>query len=117
MLTYAKVTDFHTGWFNFQEAEFNWTAKEINTVLNSFSFGYMISPLGGVLITKVGGADLFGIVIALSGVVTIVTPLIVHFGIPLFVCTRFLLGLLIVSRKLIEKNITTSPSLEEILML
>lgn len=61
----------------------------------------MLSPLGGLLATKIGGATLFGAGIAINGILSILTPYTIHLNTIFFIFVRLIEGIFQVSSRII----------------
>ncbi|KAK6627087.1 hypothetical protein RUM44_009564 [Polyplax serrata] len=77
-----------------QPAEFNWNSDVQGVVLSSFFYGYILTQLpGGYLAAIYGGKRLFGVGIAVTSLLTILTPLFTKYSLYLLVTLRVLEGL------------------------
>lgn len=57
----------------------------------------MMSPLGAFVSSKLGGATASGAGIALTGLFTVITPLIIKWNLVLYLVVRFMEGIFEVS--------------------
>ncbi|XP_068081205.1 vesicular glutamate transporter 1 [Anabrus simplex] len=74
--------------------EFPWDSEMQGLVLSSFFYGYIITQIpGGWLATQIGGKRLFGMGIAATAVLTILTPAFANTSLYLLVLARVLEGL------------------------
>ncbi len=60
--------------------------------MSLFSYGYILTPLGGFLATKYGGATMFGMGTALTGLLTVLSPALLRLNFWIFAVTRVLEG-------------------------
>ncbi|XP_065208302.1 sialin-like [Planococcus citri] len=58
------------------KAEFNWTPEQKSLILGSYSYGRLLSPIGGILATKLGGSTICSIGNLGMAVITLVSPLL-----------------------------------------
>ncbi|XP_065208291.1 vesicular glutamate transporter 3-like [Planococcus citri] len=72
--------------------EFKWNSQKKSLALSSFSFGYIFTVLGGMTATKYGGVTVFGAGVGLTGLITLFTPMLLHFDFKLFLLFRALEG-------------------------
>lgn len=79
--------------FNHQEPEFHWTSLERGVILSSFSWGLLFSPCGGLLATKFGGVKTFGLGICVTGLLTMVSPLLLKLNFFIYLVGRFMEGI------------------------
>ncbi|CAH0390009.1 unnamed protein product [Bemisia tabaci] len=74
--------------------EFNWDSKLRGLVLSSFFYGYICTQaLGGYLSRRFGGARLFGIGVAVSALLTLITPPLARLSVYFLILLRILQGL------------------------
>ncbi len=66
-------------------------------ILSSFSWGYLLSPVGGLLATKVGGSLVFSVGLAMTAFLTLVSPFFARLSIKAFVGVRVVEGVAEVS--------------------
>ncbi|XKL68363.1 hypothetical protein PGB90_003854 [Kerria lacca] len=76
-----------------REAEFKWSSIDKGLVLSSFSWGYLFSPVGGLLSAKYGGVKVFGVGILITGFLTFLTPVLVRLNIIVFIIGRVIEGM------------------------
>lgn len=74
-------------------AEFNWTSLEKGIILSSFSWGYVLAPVGVFVSSKVGAATCIGAGIGLTGLLTVLTPLVIEWNWIVFLIVRFMEGI------------------------
>lgn len=80
-----------------QDADYNWNSVEKGYILSAFSFGHCFTFLSGSVISKYGGANIFGAGIALTATLATLTPLFLNIHVFVFVLSRVLQGLFEVS--------------------
>ncbi|KAK5646079.1 hypothetical protein RI129_004543 [Pyrocoelia pectoralis] len=74
--------------------EFNWDSKTQGFVLSSFFYGYILTQLiGGWLATKFGGKQIFGIGIAVTAALTVITPFVAKQSFYLLIAVRVIEGI------------------------
>lgn len=56
-------------------------------------YGVLLSPLGGMLAKKYGGATIFGTSVAATGIVILMTPFLARQNMIIFISTRILKGI------------------------
>lgn len=71
----------------FQEAEFHWTSVEKGIILSSFSWGFLRSPVGGILAIKLFGFGMMG-----TAMLTILTPVLIRQHFMIYLVGRFMEG-------------------------
>ncbi|XP_028142913.1 sialin-like isoform X2 [Diabrotica virgifera virgifera] len=77
----------------FMKSDFNWDSKLQGYVLSSFFYGYVLTQIiGGYVASRIGGAKVFGIGIAVTSLLTIITPIAAKFNVYLFIVVRALEG-------------------------
>lgn len=74
-------------------AEFNWTSFEKGMILSSFSWGYVLAPVGAFVSSRVGPAVSFGAGIGLTGLSTVLTPFLIKWNLIVFLVVRFMEGI------------------------
>lgn len=79
-------------WIYPQKAELELDSKTIGFILSSFSYGFVLAPIGGLLAVKFGGVRIFGLGVLVAALLTILTKFLLRFGIPFLVLVRFLIG-------------------------
>ncbi len=75
-----------------QKPEFEWNSLEKGLILSSFSWGLMFSFLGGILSSKFGGSNIFGLGVAVTAMLTMLTPTLIRFNITIFIIARIAEG-------------------------
>ncbi|XP_023217902.1 sialin-like [Centruroides sculpturatus] len=76
------------------EGKFLWSPSIQGVILGAFYYGYICTPLlGGRLSEIVGAKWLLGTGILCTSILTLVTPLVAHWGIVAMVIVRVLIGL------------------------
>ncbi|KAF7264750.1 hypothetical protein GWI33_022482 [Rhynchophorus ferrugineus] len=74
--------------------EFDWSNELQGHILSSFFYGYMATQfIGGYLAVRIGGKTLFGLGVAVTSALTIVTPLLVNVSVYLLIAVRVIEGL------------------------
>ncbi|XP_031343540.1 vesicular glutamate transporter 1-like isoform X2 [Photinus pyralis] len=74
--------------------EFDWDSKVQGYVLSSFFYGYIVTQLaGGWLAAKFGGKHIFGMGIAVTGALTVITPVVAKQSASLLIAVRVIEGL------------------------
>ncbi len=63
-------------------------------LLSASSYGVLLSPLGGVLGSKYGGATTFGWIILVNAIGTVIVPLMLRIHVGLFIAQRVLDGVI-----------------------
>ncbi|KAH0533702.1 hypothetical protein KQX54_000787 [Cotesia glomerata] len=77
-----------------EEAEFNWDSKLQGLVLSSFFYGYISTQLlGGWLSARIGGKRVFGIGIAVTALLTLITPPLTRVSVYILVALRIIEGI------------------------
>ena len=77
---------------------FQWTHYEQSLVLTAYYWGKIITNFfGGVISDKVGGRNVFGYCLILSGIVTAISPLFASHNFWYMFIARFLIGVFGVS--------------------
>ncbi|XP_065208346.1 vesicular glutamate transporter 2-like [Planococcus citri] len=74
------------------KADFNWNSKEKGIILSTFSYGRLLSPIGGLLSGRFGGSTIYGIGILITASVTFFSPIFLYTHFNLFVATNVILG-------------------------
>lgn len=77
-------------YLNFQEAEFNWSPFEVGILLGIQGLLGIFGFIGGYLSCKYGGVKIFGGSICIQGIIALISPLVVRWGVPMFAITRML---------------------------
>lgn len=75
-----------------QVVEFKWDSQKKSLALSSFSFGYIFTVLGGMIAKKYGGVTVFGAGVGLTGLITLLTPMLLYSDFRLFLVSRALEG-------------------------
>lgn len=78
-------------------AEFEWSSKEKGVILSAFSWGYMTAPFGALAAAKFGGVKTFGAGIALTGLLTMLSPTLMNWSLEAYLVARILEGVFEVS--------------------
>lgn len=82
-----------------QTREFDWDSKMKGLLLSSFFYGYIITQIpGGWLAARVGGNRVFGIGIAVTAFLTLLTPLLTNVSVYLLLAVRIVEGIFEVSQ-------------------
>lgn len=75
-------------------AEFDWSPSIKGLILSSFFYGYIVTQLpAGYLAAKYGGRRIFGIGVAASSLLTILTPIFARTSLYLLLAARVMEGL------------------------
>ncbi|XKL68550.1 hypothetical protein PGB90_004041 [Kerria lacca] len=90
MTSSTNITDGNVTYT--QEPEFKWSSVNKGIILSSFSWGYFFSPLGGLLSSKYGGVNVFGVGILITSFLTFLTPILIRLNMILFIIGRMLEG-------------------------
>lgn len=78
----------------YQKADFDWDTKLQGLVLSSFFYGYICTQIfGGWLGARIGGSRVYGIGVASTALLTIVTPPLVNISVYLMIALRIVEGL------------------------
>ncbi len=92
--TFTNFIKFFLNFYHFiQEPEFKWTSKDKGFILSLFFYGYLFSPLGGLLSSKYGGTTIFGCGIGLTALLTILSPFLLRWNMYAYSVARVLEGL------------------------
>lgn len=74
--------------------EFDWDSSMQGWLLSSFFYGYILTQLpGGWLAARIGGNRVFGIGIAATAFLTLITPFLVNTSVYLFLAVRIIEGI------------------------
>ncbi|CAG0884828.1 unnamed protein product [Darwinula stevensoni] len=74
--------------------DFDWDSKMRGIILSSFFYGYIMTQIpGGYLSARLGGRLLFGLGIFMTGLFTLLTPLVARISVGLLITIRILEGL------------------------
>ncbi|XP_065208430.1 vesicular glutamate transporter 3-like [Planococcus citri] len=76
-----------------QAPEYNWDPTDIGLILSISFYGGLLSFTGGYIVTKLGAAFSFALLLMLTGLFTILQPLSLHYGLNSFLFCRFLFGI------------------------
>ncbi|EDS26086.1 sialin [Culex quinquefasciatus] len=72
---------------------YNWSSHDQSLILGAYFYGYLLTSLsGGVLAERFGGRNLVGFTLAVSALLTALTPLAANYGFWAIVANRVLLG-------------------------
>lgn len=77
---------------------FDWSTKDQGLILSASSYGVLLSPLGGILGTKFGGTTVFGLIILLNAISTIIVPFLLRLNIIAFLIQRVFDGIVQVKK-------------------
>ncbi|XP_059615198.1 vesicular glutamate transporter 1-like [Phlebotomus argentipes] len=76
-----------------EHQEFDWDSKTQGYILSSFFYGYVVSQfLGGFLASRFGGHLIFGLTLAMTAALALLTPIAVKTHLSLFFIVRILQG-------------------------
>lgn len=82
----------------FKEQEFDWDSKLQGYILSSFFYGYITTQIfGGWLSAKIGGKRVFAFGIAVTSILTIITPFLARASVYLLLAVRIIEGIFEVS--------------------
>jgi MFS family permease len=82
-----------------QTRDFDWDSKMKGLLLSSFFYGYIITQIpGGWLAARVGGNRVFGIGIAVTAFLTLLTPPLTYVSVYLLLAVRIVEGIFEVSQ-------------------
>lgn len=82
----------------FQGPEFDWDNVIQGYILSSFFYGYLTTQLlGGLIGNKIGGKLVFGGGIAVTALVTLISPWLAEFSVYALLVARILMGVFEVS--------------------
>ncbi|CAG9770536.1 unnamed protein product [Ceutorhynchus assimilis] len=74
--------------------EFDWSNELQGYILSSFFYGYLATQfVGGIIANKIGGKNMFGIGVAVTAVLTLITPWLVVTNVYLLIAVRVIEGL------------------------
>lgn len=83
----------------FKEREFDWDPALQGYILSSFFYGYITTQIfGGWLSAKIGGKRVFASGIAVTSILTLITPFLVYASVYLLLAVRILEGIFEVSK-------------------
>lgn len=84
--------------FALQKQEFDWDSKLQGYILSSFFYGYITTQIfGGWLSARIGGKRVFAFGIAITSVLTMITPFLAHASVYLLLAVRIIEGIFEVS--------------------
>lgn len=66
---------------------------EKGVIMSAFFFGYSFAFAGGFMINKFGGVTVFGVTLALTAILTALSPFFLHIHLHIFIIGRALQGL------------------------
>ncbi|XP_068975091.1 sialin isoform X1 [Bombus flavifrons] len=90
----AKVHKIDKNGTEYFEQEFDWDSKTQGLVLSSFFYGYISTQLlGGWLGARIGGKRVFGLGIATTAFLTIITPPLARMSVYILVALRIVEGI------------------------
>lgn len=90
------TTDSRISSFFGDSRRFNWDSHQVQLVLGSFYWGYILTELpGGRLAELVGGHRVFGHSMLWASVITLLTPAAANFSYTAFIILRVLLGFML----------------------
>lgn len=75
-----------------QKAEFQLNKKDEGFILSAFSFGYGFSCFTGFIVYKFGGVTMYGIGVVLTGILAILSPVLIRLHLFVFLFARALQG-------------------------
>lgn len=75
-----------------QEAEYRWSSTKKGSILSSFAWGYLASPIGALAVKRIGGVLTFGSGITITAFLTILTPALISWNLNIFLVVRILEG-------------------------
>ncbi len=75
-----------------QKPEFSWTSVEKGFILSSFSWGYSVSIVGGMIACKYGGTNVFALGLLGTALLTLLTPYLIQFNFTFYVMVRICEG-------------------------
>jgi ACS family sodium-dependent inorganic phosphate cotransporter len=82
-----------------QTRDFDWDSKMKGLLLSSFFYGYIITQIpGGWLAARIGGNRVFGIGIAVTAFLTLLTPPLTYVSVYLLLAVRIVEGIFEVSQ-------------------
>lgn len=94
----GRGTDSLISTMLFKEQEFDWDPALQGYILSSFFYGYITTQLfGGWLSAKIGGKRVFAFGIAITSILTLITPFLVYASVYLLLVVRIVEGIFEVS--------------------
>ncbi|XKL67084.1 hypothetical protein PGB90_010504 [Kerria lacca] len=91
---FCKISNnCHLTYSPWSEPVFDWSTKDQGLILSASSYGVLLSPLGGILGTKFGGTTVFGLIILLNAISTIIVPFLLRLNIIAFLIQRVFDGI------------------------
>ncbi|XP_055322850.1 vesicular glutamate transporter 1-like [Sitodiplosis mosellana] len=92
-MTENRTVYYENGTIGYEQ-DFPWNTKDRGLILSSFFWGYIMTQfIGGVLGARVGGNLVFGIGIAVTSVLTLLTPLAAKAGVSALITVRIIEGI------------------------
>ncbi|XP_066250400.1 sialin-like [Euwallacea similis] len=77
-----------------QHPDFDWSQELQGHIISAFFYGYISTQIvGGVLATRIGGKVLFGLGVAVTAALTLITPLVVVTNVYWFIAIRVFEGI------------------------
>lgn len=77
-----------------QDGEYTWSTELQGVILGAFFYGYILTQVpGGMLADKYGGKMLVGLSILVSSILTLLSPVVIHVSVYLFIVMRVVEGL------------------------
>ncbi|KAE8749881.1 hypothetical protein FOCC_FOCC003350 [Frankliniella occidentalis] len=93
-MTTATTTTLANGTTVEVPAEFDWDSKTRGLILSSFFYGYIVTQVpGGWLAARVGGSRVYGVGLAATALLTVLTPPIARAGTAWIIAVRIVEGL------------------------
>ncbi|XP_076751180.1 major facilitator superfamily transporter 9 [Xylocopa sonorina] len=90
----AQVHKIDENGTEYVEREFDWDSKTQGLVLSSFFYGYISTQLlGGWLAARIGGKRVFGLGIATTAFLTIITPPLARISVYILITLRIVEGI------------------------
>lgn len=98
LTTIKKYVRYSVSVLVLQKQDFDWDSRTQGVVLSSFFYGYMCTQvLGGWLGARLGGSRVYGAGVAVTALLTLVTPPAVNYSVYLLLAIRIVEGLFEVS--------------------
>lgn len=73
--------------------EFDWDSKLQGMILSSFFYGYFCTQLfGGWLAARIGGARVYGVGVAITALLTLITPPFTRLSVNFLIALRIIEG-------------------------
>lgn len=73
--------------------DFDWSSQATAVVLSAFSWGYVTAPLGALVAGRYGGTSTFGAGIALTALLTMLSPILLCWNLYVYLVARILEGI------------------------